>query len=186
MDTPLLQNQHVLIFLKKLALVLVILTIIISLNLTYIYDIIESRILARLQEGYSSVAYFEPKDAAFLTFAFDYPEVLVFGQGTGGIDFMLIPYVRDTFLMKSSSLTPTYFLTRILGDVGMVGLSLIALLFSYWYKVIKSSKIFATMFILFLVPLTLNSMVGLPVFLLMISSAVAYQQMAAKNIDTWA
>jgi uncharacterized membrane protein YciS (DUF1049 family) len=68
---------------------------------------------------------YEYKEQAFWQFAFDHPEELIFGQGAGGIDFKLIPYVSSSNLKSKGTISPTYLFDEVLGDFGIVGLFLL-------------------------------------------------------------
>ncbi len=52
----------------------------------------------------------------------EYPENLFFGHGAGGIDFWIVPYTDLVFLSYGGTITPAYLPTRLLGDVGIVGI----------------------------------------------------------------
>jgi hypothetical protein len=93
--------------------------------------VFEQRVASRL-ESFSAFERFEPKDAAAIEYLIDHPTRGLFGHGVGGIDFRLIPLVSATFLSYGGTLTPAYLATRLLGDVGIVGVALVILAIAKW------------------------------------------------------
>lgn len=93
-------------------------------------DLFDSRIRNRLRD-LDSIANYEPKDVAFVRYISDHPRQLILGHGAGGVDFFLRDYVPPSFLEYGGTITPTYFLTRSLGDLGLIGL---ALAFACWLR----------------------------------------------------
>ncbi|MBT9558638.1 MAG: hypothetical protein IV100_21590 [Myxococcales bacterium] len=86
--------------------------------------LVEYRLTDRLS-SLDRLARFEPKDATAIAFLADRPSVLPFGCGVGGVDFFLLPYNERVDVGPGRMLTPTYFLTRTVGEVGLVGLGLV-------------------------------------------------------------
>jgi hypothetical protein len=101
-----------------------------------IYD---QRVISRIVD-INSLMLFEPKDAAFILYARDNINTLIFGHGTGGIDFRLVPYTLPIFLEYKSTLTPAYLLTRMLAEIGIVGIFLFALVWFQWLKLLRQGK----------------------------------------------
>lgn len=88
-------------------------------------DIARERIGTRLGGGVTSVKGAEYKDAALVDFAVQNPAAVLFGTGAGCIDFYLIDHVPNSLLRPDSTITPTYTVTRTLGDLGVVGVVLL-------------------------------------------------------------
>lgn len=99
-----------------------------------IVDLYDQRVHSRLY-GERSVLDQEYKDGAFLAYIQDRPTRALVGHGVGGVDFFLIPYVDQIVLQTASSITPTYFLPRMIGDVGLVGTCLALLIVARWWAV---------------------------------------------------
>jgi len=99
-------------------------------------NIIENRLLGRLQSA-TSVANFEPKDTEFLSYLAGHPETAFFGFGPGGASFKLAPTGSEGPAL-GGAVTPTYTLTRVLSEVGLVGLLLMSSMFFVWRKRLRS------------------------------------------------
>ena len=87
--------------------------------------IANERLRDRLSGGTTTILSAEVKDGAMLEYAVRHPVDMIFGKGPGCIDFFLIPLVSSTVLRSDSTITPTYMLTRMLGDYGVIGLLLL-------------------------------------------------------------
>lgn len=104
------------------------------------FDLYDQRVSSRLY-GEQSALEQEHKDGAFFAYVQDHPEKLLVGHGAGGVDFFLIPYVDPLILQKATSITPTYFVTRMVGDVGVIGLGLALLvIFQWWVASLRSES----------------------------------------------
>jgi hypothetical protein len=86
--------------------------------------IVNTRIVARFADPTS----YEYKDAAMLDVAKHEPAILFTGAGAGGIDLFLMRWVKTSTLERGGTLSPTYILTELLGDYGVIGVTLFALL----------------------------------------------------------
>lgn len=86
-------------------------------------DLYDSRIRSRLID-LETIGNYEPKDVAFVRYISDNPQNLILGHGAGGVDFSLRDYVPTHFLEYGGTITPAYFLTRLIGDLGLVGMAL--------------------------------------------------------------
>lgn len=89
---------------------------------------LDSRLASRLEDP----LYFEPKDAGLVEMALEQPVAALFGWGAGGADFRLIDFVREDFVYKAGrtgTLTPAYFVTRTIADVGLLGLAILAAIY---------------------------------------------------------
>src|SRR5690606_1377741 len=95
-------------------------------------DLYEQRVHERMY-GERSVTEQEHKDGARLAYLSDNPEKAIVGHGAGGIDFFLIQYVDPIILQRATAITPTYFVPRMVGDLGLIGLGLAALVVACWW-----------------------------------------------------
>lgn len=102
-------------------------------------SIYKQRISDRLIDLNSLIIY-EPKDAAFILYAQDHAQNLIFGHGTGGIDFELVRYTPENFLLQGATLTPAYLITRLLGDIGICGMGLFALAWTSWFVFLRKKQ----------------------------------------------
>jgi len=139
-----------------------------------IVNIFEQRFLSRVS-NLDNLIKNEPKDGALIRYAQEYPENQFFGHGAGGIDFWIIPYTNPIFLSYGGTITPAYLPTRLLGDVGLVGILFIFILWLRWILFLKKHKNKAGMHfcIIGAVSLAIVSQVGLGGYLLICSSMVA-------------
>lgn len=95
--------------------------------------VVEQRIGGRLLEGSDTISSFEPKDDAFVQQVSDSPVYLLTGHGAGGADFHLIEHFRPDMLARSTSITPTYTINRMLADNGAIGLVFLLLMLRQWW-----------------------------------------------------
>jgi len=137
-------------------------------------DLYKNKILMRFS-NFETLVRNEPKDGAFIYYAYDNPETLFFGHGAGGIDFFIIPYTIPSFLEYGCTITPAYLPTRLLGDVGLVGIILLFVLWLKWVLFLKKCGNWAGMHfcIAGVITLLVSSQVALSAFLIICSSIVA-------------
>ncbi len=103
--------------------------------------IITERFQGRL-ESLQSIAHFEPKDAALLSYLVDHPENMFLGFGPGGASFRLAPTGSEQ-LALGGAITPTYTFTRVLSEVGLLGLVLMGAMYLSWRNHSKNSSLAA-------------------------------------------
>lgn len=82
--------------------------------------LLQDRITSRVDDPGS----YEYKDFAVVQLAQNAPRALLFGQGAGGVDFLLMPYVK-TYQLERGTITPTYLITQTAGDAGVLGIILV-------------------------------------------------------------
>jgi hypothetical protein len=166
---------------KKIPIILTIIFILIIWKGNLIKVIIQERLINRIAEGYTDFRYYEPKDGAFIEYIKSNPKALVFGHGAGGIDLYIIEYSRISFLEYGGTQTPAYFLTRILGDFGLIGLLLLIMMYKRWYKAVKNNDSFSALLKFLIIPLMFSSYLGIPAALLLSSSAIFYVSRVVLN-----
>jgi hypothetical protein len=148
-------------------------------------DIVNVRLFHRLTEG---VGNFEPKDAAFLGYLKEHIPIIFFGAGPGGLALKLVPYASETFVARGSTLTPTYFFNRFIGEFGLIGLSIVCALCVSWYK--RLARFSDYRWARYLIPLAAvalltNSSVSLCGYLLIISAMVALSDLPTNHGPFW-
>ncbi len=103
----------------------------------FIEELIASRFVERL---FGEGDLDQQKDIyVFRVFA-DEPINLIFGYGLGGVDFAIIPYVEWLHLKYQRTPTPGVTSVRLLGDLGIVGLVMIAGTAMRWARVLIRAK----------------------------------------------
>lgn len=141
-------------------------------------DMYEVRLVNRLSGGLEGLSNYEPKDTAFIQYAFTHPLNMVLGHGTGGIDFWIMTsnYLERWVSERSSTVTPAYLPTRLLGDIGLVGLVFLGLLGWQWSKKLEEAGLpaYRQFLIAGALALTFASQMSLPGYLLLCASMVAY------------
>ncbi len=100
--------------------------------------IINQRFQGRL-ESRQTIAHFEPKDAALLTYLADHPENMFLGFGPGGASFRLAP-TGSASLALEGAITPTYTFTRVLSEVGLLGVVLMGWMYLSWRNHLRNSS----------------------------------------------
>jgi len=131
--------------------------------------LLENRLANRLS-SIERVARFEPKDATAITLLLDRPWLLVTGCGVGGVDFFALIYNERIDIGPGAMLTPTYFLTRTVSEVGVVGL---AMVLSILVAISSRSGREMGSFFAALAPLTLvQPMLALPAFLFLAGTQI--------------
>lgn len=118
------QRKFLQILIAVAIVLLVMMATHVSHDLTFIVD---SRIMMR----FADPGAFEPKDSALLDVIKNEPEILVTGTGAGGIDLYLMQWINKSKLEKDGLISPSYILTEILGDYGLIGIVLFALFLQY-------------------------------------------------------
>jgi hypothetical protein len=108
----------------SLAAAFVLLIVLATQVNTSVAFIVETRIVTRFADPTS----YEYKDAALLDVAKNEPAILFTGAGAGGIDLFLMRWIKTNRLEKGGALSPTYLLTELLGDYGVIGLTIFAFL----------------------------------------------------------
>jgi len=106
---------------------------------TEIERVVDERISDRLFQGTDTISKYEPKDGAYVNHVLDEPKYLVAGHGAGGVDFYLVDHFRLDLLPKTTSITPTYTLTKVLSDIGIVGLMLLVLMLLTWWRAARAN-----------------------------------------------
>ncbi len=101
--------------------------------------ILAERVEGRL-ESLQAIAHFEPKEAVFLSYLADHPEHVFLGFGPGGASFRLAPTGSES-LALAGAITPTYTLTRVLSEVGLVGVVLAGWMYLVWRKRLDSPSL---------------------------------------------
>lgn len=86
--------------------------------------IVQTRIAQRIADP----EFFEPKDAAIVEIAEHNPQLFLTGAGAGGSDFFVMRSIKTSMLEKNGTVSATYLLTGTLGDYGIVGAGLLAIL----------------------------------------------------------
>jgi hypothetical protein len=81
----------------------------------------------------------EYKDWAVIALIADEPLRAFFGHGLGGADFFLMRYRPASIPAHRSGMTPTYLVTRMLAELGVVGLFSIGL--GFWAAGVKFKKV---------------------------------------------
>jgi hypothetical protein len=97
---------------------------------------VESRIVERLFGESSDVG--KQKDIYVFDAFSDQPLHTVFGFGLGGADLAVIPYVEWLHLQYKRTPTPGVTGVRMLGDLGVIGILLFAVVASYWARVLRT------------------------------------------------
>lgn len=152
--------------------------LVLFLGINMVSSAVEYRVSGRFRDGLESIAQYEPKDGAFIYFAQENPDKLLWGSGAGGLDFRLIPYLYELnpiFLQRGGTVTPTYFYTRFLGEFGFIGLILLLGLVIDWIKAIPVNSDYAwgrTFIVVGTIALVATSSVSLMGYLL-IAAAIA-------------
>ena len=102
--------------------------------------LVDSRLSTRLTGGFDTLRRYEGKDAAALELMWEEPDRVIFGHGSGGIDFHLIDRVPVLEREKQSMITPTYFLVRVVAEYGVFGLILVFGLGLTWMRRIRGEE----------------------------------------------
>lgn len=126
---------------KLVGFVFVIFVVIVVL-LQYTGDLLPSIFKARFTDRLVLFSNSEPKDAAVLEYLSEHPGRIFFGRGAGGLDFELVRYVPPEYFrwqQMTGTVTPTYFFTRTLGEFGLFGFLLIAMIWRKWYITVKKT-----------------------------------------------
>ncbi|MFN2489074.1 MAG: hypothetical protein ABR529_04950 [Actinomycetota bacterium] len=101
-------------------------------------EIVQTRITERLGGAYASVREFEWKDDALFRFLAENPYQSILGHGMGGVDFYLVRYAKP-YITSNSTPTPTYTLSWLIGDIGVVGTFLLVAMLVVWRNSVRRS-----------------------------------------------
>ena len=135
---------------------------------------LQDRFTGRVSGGLLDLIEQEPKDAAFVRFAQAEPEDLLLGSGAGGVDFRLIPYTDPGFLTYGATVTPGFFISRLLGDLGVVGLVLALLVWIAWYRCMRDkNRAMSQYLVVGILALASSVSAALPAYLLLGGGMVA-------------
>ncbi|HOH03704.1 MAG TPA: O-antigen ligase family protein [Polyangiaceae bacterium] len=118
-----------------LVIALIFLPVLVGAN-DELMGLIISRTTERAKDS-DTVAMNEPKDAALLAHLRNEPARAIIGHGPGGVSFFLIRYSSREILQRGLSMSPTYTLSRIIGDFGVVGFGLIL---GLWLSLFRFGK----------------------------------------------
>lgn len=103
-----------------------------ALSVGFVGTMLESRGFGRLFGESGNLD--EQRDVyVFRVFA-AHPLNVVFGYGSGGIDFAVIPYVEWLHLKYKRTVGPGVMIARLLGDLGVVGLALLLWVAGRWSR----------------------------------------------------
>lgn len=130
----------------------------------FVSNVIESRVVGRLFGDSGDLN--QQKDLfVFEAFA-DAPANAIFGFGLGGGDLAVIPYVTWLHLKYRRTPTPGVTVVRFLGDLGTVGLVLLAWLSAMWARFLQRSgdRAGAVFAVAGLVTALLGSLIGFTVY----------------------
>lgn len=105
---------------------------IVAASVGVIGTILDSRVTDRVVGENSELGL--QKDAYVFEAFRDNPWDAIFGYGLGGGDFAVIPYVEWLHLKYKRTPTPGVAIVRILGDLGSVGLAILAGVGLWWRK----------------------------------------------------
>lgn len=141
-------------------------------------DVYRLRIVERLSGGLDEIAQEEARDPALIRYALDNPLDMILGHGTGGIDFWLMEteYLETWVTTRSSTVTPSYLPTRLLGDIGVVGLLLLGVLGQQWNQKFRERnlEVYRQFLIMGALALAFANSLSLPGYLLLCGSMIAY------------
>jgi hypothetical protein len=156
-----------------------------------------ARIDDRLSGGLEGLHYQEGRDAAVVEYALANPLDMILGHGTGGIDFWIMDmdYLVEWNAGRTGPVTPAYLFTRLLGDLGLIGIGLLLLAWVPWANKLAEARLPAYRQFLIAGGLTLvfASVLSLNAYLLISASMVAYacraempsQAPAADRVSGW-
>lgn len=156
-------------------------------------SLFEARVSDRTEGGLDGLAKNEPKDAAFIEYIITNPLNAIIGHGTGGIDFWLIKskYLERWTSQRTSTVTPAYLPTRLLGDVGVIGIIILIILIRKWSILFdeEDKKAYKTFLLIGALSLCMSSQLALPAYLYIVGAMVAivsrkrFERMNPKTLN---
>lgn len=149
----------------------VILTV--GTSVGFVGQMVESRIVDRLSGDSSDLD--QQKDIYVFRALKDEPQNAVFGYGLGGGDFAVIPYIEWIHLKYRRTPTPGVTGVRILGDLGIMGLLLMAWTAFRWGRHLhlmgdRPGSVFA---IVGLVTVMLGSLIGVTIYFFLMGALLS-------------
>ncbi len=125
----------------------------------------------------------ELKDA-YVFYAYeDNPEYIPVGFGVGGGDLAVMPYVDYVHLKYERTPTPSFTGTRLLGDLGLAGISILwANVIAWALALRRSGRLGLSVFTVSAASaIMLTSMVGLSGFLFLVGAALCIRQLSSST-----
>ncbi|MBX3181898.1 MAG: hypothetical protein KIT72_11445 [Polyangiaceae bacterium] len=112
-------------------------TVVLASSVGFIVDLVEARLIQRI---FGDGDFEQQKDLYVFWVFMDQPLHSIFGFGFGGADLAVTPYMEWLHLKYKRTPTPGVTGVRLLGDLGLVGLTLLFALAMRWARVLSGRR----------------------------------------------